>query len=275
MFGYVTANNKILSEADKETYRAYYCGLCHALKKGSGQLSRLTLNYDLTFLAIFLNSVYDLPTDEHISGCILHPLNKHRFYSNEIFGYCADMNIALTYYKLKDDWNDDKNIISLMSSEFFKKKVLEIKEKYPRQCSAMEENLKKLAEAEKNNILIPDIPASYFGNLMGELFVYRDDDKKELLKSFGYELGEFIYISDACNDIKKDIKNKHYNPLITTDSKNFRNILTLLLGECTDVYTKMDIKNNKSIIDNILYSGIWTKYELKDKRRKKKEIKND
>ena len=276
MFGYVVTNSKILSEEDNKIYRAYYCGLCHALKEKYGQISRLTLNYDLTFLAIFLDAVYSLPKKEEYLGCTLHPFSKHLCYNNEIFSYCADMNIALIYYKLLDDWYDDKNIIALFSSEFFKKKIEEIKKKYPRQCSAIEENLKKLMKAEKENILIPDIPASHFGNLMGELFCLYEDKNSKLLKSFGFELGEFIYIIDAVCDIKKDIKQKKYNPLITTPRKDFEKILTLFLAECTDVYNKIEIKNNKAIIDNILYSGIWTKYELKKQRKeKKKERKND
>ncbi len=269
MFGYVVTNDKLLNEEEKKIYRAHYCGLCNKLKEKYGQLSRLTLNYDLTFLALFLNSVYDVGQNEEHKGCCLHPFSKHCCYNNEIFSYCADMNIALTYYKLKDDWIDDKNVFALFSSFFFKNKVGKIKKTYPRQCSAIEENLKKLLEAERKNILIPDIPAGFFGNIMSELFCLYEDENVPLLKSFGFELGEFIYIADACNDIKKDIKHKKYNPLITTPTKNFRNILTMLLGECTDVYKKIDIKKNKAIIDNILYSGIWTKYELNNKRRRK------
>ncbi len=275
MFGYVVTNNKIMSEEENKIYRAYYCGLCHSLKENHGQISRLTLNYDLTFLALFLNAVYNIPLKEDNLGCTLHPFRKHLCYQNEIFSYCADMNIALTYYKLRDDWTDDKNIAALFASEFFKNKIKKIKEAYPRQCEKMEENLKKLMEAEKKNILIPDIPAGYFGNLMGELFCYKNDENAPLLRSFGFELGEFIYIADACNDIKKDIKHKHYNPMITTKRQDFKKILTLLLGECTDVYNKIDIKKNKTIIDNILYSGIWTKYELSNNRKKRRKQKND
>ncbi len=258
-----------MSEEDNKIYRAHYCGLCHALREKYGQISRLTLNYDLTFLSIFLNAVYDIPVEESVLGCMLHPFNKHTCYKNEIFSYCADMNIALTYYKLCDDWHDDKNITALFASNFFKKQIERIKKTYPRQCNAIEENLKKLMDAEKENILVPDIPAKYFGNLMGELFCLYEDKNYTLLKNFGFELGEFIYILDACNDIKKDIKHKKYNPLITTPRKDYKKILTLLLGECTDVYNKIEIKRNKTIIDNILYSGIWTKYELRNKKDKK------
>ena len=271
MFGYVTLNNKISNKEDKDIYQSYYCGLCHALKKNAGQLSRLTLNYDLTFLALFLNGVYDSNPEKKAAVCPVHPFKKYNYFENDIISYCADMNIMLVFYKMKDDWNDDKNIGAYISSKVFEKKLSEIKKKYPRQSEMTEKCLKKLSETEKKNILVPDIPASIFGDLMSELFVYKDDEKSELLRNFGFALGKFIYIIDACCDLKKDIKKKSYNPLIMTDRKNFRDILTLLLSDCTGIYQKLNINKNKSIIDNILYSGIWTKYELNKKRKEKND----
>ena len=59
MFGYVMANQDGLSAEAKERYHAAYCGLCHALGKRHGQKSRLTLTYDLAFLAVFLSALYE------------------------------------------------------------------------------------------------------------------------------------------------------------------------------------------------------------------------
>ena len=52
MFGYVMANRPELKIREYDRYRAYYCGLCRALKKEYGLLGRLTLNYDMTFLVM-------------------------------------------------------------------------------------------------------------------------------------------------------------------------------------------------------------------------------
>ena len=54
MFGYVMANRPELKIREYDRYRAYYCGLCRALKKEYGLLGRLTLNYDMTFLVMLL-----------------------------------------------------------------------------------------------------------------------------------------------------------------------------------------------------------------------------
>ena len=61
MFGYLVAAAEVLDEEQKKRYKACYCGLCRSLKERHGQLSRLTLNYDLTFLVLLLSSLYEPP----------------------------------------------------------------------------------------------------------------------------------------------------------------------------------------------------------------------
>ena len=41
----------------------------------------------------------------------------------------------------------------------------------------------------------------------------------------------------------------------------FKEILEMLLGECAIKFEKLSISNDASIIKNILFSGIWLKYE--------------
>ena len=54
MFGYVLVNKPELKIKEFDLYRSYYCGICHSLKKGYGFTGRMTLNYDMTFLAMLL-----------------------------------------------------------------------------------------------------------------------------------------------------------------------------------------------------------------------------
>jgi len=58
MFGYVVANMEKLTDEEKQRYRAFYCGLCKTLGNRHGKISRITLNYDMAFLIIFLSALY-------------------------------------------------------------------------------------------------------------------------------------------------------------------------------------------------------------------------
>ena len=99
-----------MSEGDQARYRSHYCGLCHAIGARHGQLARMTLTFDLTYLTIFLGSLYE-PEEQGGEGkCMPHPVKAHQWTRSKITDYAADMTIALTYHKLVDDWQDDRRL---------------------------------------------------------------------------------------------------------------------------------------------------------------------
>ena len=109
MFGYITVNQQELKIREYDMYRSYYCGLCHALKKRYGRIGQLLLNYDMTFAAMILSSLYEPETEENKRRCIPHPVLPHMERTNEAVGYAADMTVLLAYQKAEDDWHDDRN----------------------------------------------------------------------------------------------------------------------------------------------------------------------
>ena len=112
MFGYITVNKDELKIKDYRRYRAFYCGVCHSLGEHYGLSGRMTLTYDMTFMAIVLSALYEDSTVPAMHRCIPHPVRKHEALYNEYTDYAAAVNIMLTYYKLKDDWEDERKIKS-------------------------------------------------------------------------------------------------------------------------------------------------------------------
>jgi hypothetical protein len=281
MFGYVNINKPELKVKDFLKYKAYYCGLCKTLKTKYGYIGQMTLSYDMTFLVILLTSLYESDTVNKKERCIANPFRKHDLLSNEITGYVADMNIALTYHHLKDDWQDEKSMAGFAGSNVLKRYYKKISKKYPRQCSVICDCLNRLQEYEKNNETDLDAVARCFGNLMSELFVYRQDMWENTLREMGFYLGKFIYILDAYDDILKDVEHSSYNPLITVYQKesfdtDCGNMLTLMMTECSREFEKLPCLVDIVILRNILYEGVWTKFnKILEERLKRKEQKND
>ena len=145
MFGYILANMEQLSPEDRYRYQSYYCGLCRALGNRRNPLCRMTLSYDITFLALFLSAVYDAPESLHNQKCRVHPLKKQEYLKSEILDYAADMNIYLAYYNMLDDWNDDKNLLSLGESRLLEKECKKVEQSFPRQCRVIREKLDELS----------------------------------------------------------------------------------------------------------------------------------
>ena len=228
MFGYIEANVALLSEEQIARYKGCYCGLCRALNERHGQLSRITLSFDMTFLIMFLSSMYEPEEKSGEGNCIVHPFKKRSYWSDRFTDYAADMNLALAYYNCLDDWNDEGKVLRYAQAKAFENKYKEIKKSWPRQCEAIERCISNLSEIEKNPQSEVDDAANCFGELMGELFVCEEDSIwSSRIRLFGQALGKFIYMMDACVDLKKDKKQSGYcgnrfNRCSDRDSAYFR-----------------------------------------------------
>lgn len=259
MFGYVVANQDALDQEQRNRYKAFYCGLCHALKARHGQVSRATLNYDMAFLVILLTSVSGAEPPLQKERCFLHPTKPHGYYANEYSDYGAAMNVALAYFNQLDNWQDDKQVLSLAEARLLKKEYEKTARIYDRQCRAISEGLSRLSAYEADGELNPDLPAQAFGGIMGALFD-KNGDSPELF-AFGQALGRFIYIMDAAVDFKRDLKRQHYNPLTATPTDSHRAILNMLMADCTACFDALQVTQDKALLENILYSGVWVRYE--------------
>lgn len=281
MFGYVTVHQPELKMKHLAKYRAYYCGLCRSLKKSYGITGQMTLTYDMTFAIILLTSLYESESERSAHYCVVHPMKKHDMLQNEITEYAAAMNVILAYYHFQDDWADEKSVLGLGGSTLLKSKVKKIEEMYPRQCMVIQEKLRELQTFEKENSSNLDLVAGCFGELMSELFAYKEDYWEPTLRKMGFYLGKFIYIMDAFDDIEKDMKEKSYNPLkeaydkLEMDMERFEaycwEILQMMMAECSMEFEKLPCLEDIDILRNIIYDGVWTKYNTKVQKRRENE----
>ena len=267
MFGYVRINKMDLTFREFDYYKGYYCGLCKYLKENHGEVSRLSLNYDITFLIVILTALYKLDSDITYERCIANPLKKKMRIVNEITEYAASMNILLSYYKLEDNLYDDNGIKDKLAYELYKGKLKKAYEKYPQKAEYIKQQLGNLRELEKQGSKSIDKVSNTFGNLMGEIFVYKKDEYEQNLRNIGFNLGKYIYILDAYEDLEEDNKKGRYNPFIDYIDKKeeLKNkvdrLISMSLGMATKNIEQLNLEFNKSIIDNIIYSGVYLRYK--------------
>lgn len=277
MFGYININRQQLSKENMDIYQSYYCGLCHALKQDSGIKGQMFLNYDMTFLILLMTGLYELEDETREFVCPLHPGKKKTERINEATRYAAEMNVLLAYHNLEDDWRDDKAYAKHAISHMIKKDYKRIVEKYPRQAQALERYMEKLVACEQNKEYNLDLIAGLTGEMLGEIFAWKEDIWAEELRCMGFYMGKFIYLMDAYEDLEKDEKNKKYNPFTKFKEENPKDyetisklILTSMMSECSKSFERLPILLHAEIIRNILYSGVWSKYELIQAKKKKR-----
>lgn len=265
MFGYITICEPELKVKDLRKYRAYYCGLCRTLKEKYGSLGQMTLTYDMTFIVILLNSLYECLLTSSSRRCKTHPMKKQDMLQNEITEYAADMNMILTYYHLKDDWQDERKWGSLLGLHALGRKAGKAAGQYSRQHRAMQRELKALEKIEAAGSQNIDEAAGCFGRLMEELLVYKKDVWESDLRRMGFFLGKFIYIMDAYEDLEKDTAEGNYNPLrmLSRDAdyeERCREILCMMIAESSAAFEKLPCLQDADILRNILYTGVWNRY---------------
>ena len=280
MFGYININQKELSEESKKIYQAYYCGLCQKLKTNCGTKGQMLLSYDLTFLIVLLTGLYELENTETEFTCPLHPTKKRTAYIKEATEYAADMNLILAYQNLLDDWKDEKSYTKKAFVKILDKDYTRIVSKYPRQVRALEEFMRKTAEAEKNKETNLDLVAGLTGEMLGEIMCWREDEWQEEMRTLGFYMGKFIYLMDAYEDYEADQKKNCYNPLVYMEKENDQEfdtfcklLLTSMMSECAKSFERLPILLHADILRNILYSGVWSRYEYLQLRKKKLEEK--
>ena len=279
MFGYVTPCKMELKIKDYEKFKAYYCGLCNSIKNDFGNVPRLTLNYDMTFLAVLLDSLSETKCNFKEFNCFMHPLKKRvMINNNSALDYAAFCNTALAYYKLIDDVQDNKTMKSKIFSIFLKNYLSKTPIEYKDILKYTEDTLISLntLEANPNDIGIDELP-HVFADLTGFIisYYYKDAFFKEDLYWLGYNLGKWIYIIDAYDDLEKDIKSNSFNAinfLLNTDKLDFKDFSTLIKPridfllttsavQCLNYLNKLPLIKNEDILYNILELGLMEKMD--------------
>jgi hypothetical protein len=269
LFGYIICNRQKLDKEETERYQSVYCGLCKTLEKNFGQLERVSLNYDMTFLILFLASLYEPDEEKKDFRCPFHPLQKRTAVTNLYTDYAADMTVLLSYFKCLDDWQDEHKHLQYQYAKKIEGSYLEVKKRRQRQCSALEMGIEELGQMEKSHASLADEAANCFGRVMAELFAPGEDFWSNSLRSFGYHLGRFIYLMDATMDYEKDQKTGNYNPLNSMGKKpdDMEELLSMIIGEATQEFEKLPLVQDVHLLRNILYGGVWQQYYAKRGRK--------
>jgi len=277
MFGYVVVNVNKLSEEARTRYGTAYCGLCRRLGALHGLRGRMTLSYDLTFLNLLLCSLYEGETPELCGKgrCPTHPLRPRSWRHAGPTDYCADLSVALHYYSALDKWQDDRSPAGWTLAKALEPKMPLIAARWPRQCAAIRQKLQQLNQCEAERCTDLDTVCGCFGDLMAELFDYKQDLWSAELRALGGSLGRFIYLLDAYDDLHRDEKKGSYNPLRPLAAREdyhrrLEESLELLMAQAAQAFERLPCVQDADLLRNILYSGVWIRHSAVAQREKKR-----
>ena len=276
MLGVMMIRKDELKFREYDRYRGYYCGLCRAIGKRCSSACRMALSFEMTFLAMLHTSLYEPETSAQKHRCLFHPVTKRLMLSNEAIDYAADLSALTAYYDLRDGWEDEHRVDRLAASEILKSAAKRAGERLPRQKEAVERYVQRLHEIEQKNEQNLDAAANLTGEMLAELYVMREDVYAKDLRELGFYLGKFIYLCDSYEDIERDIKKKNYNPLLSRcEDEAFalhcEQMLSDMMARAAMAFERLPLLEDAEIMRNILYSGVWLRFEQASERRKAKK----
>lgn len=289
MFGYIKTDKPEMKIKEYEVYRGLYCSLCKAMGKHFGLLSRLTLSYDITFLLLTrLSFTGTLPCFEG-GRCPFNPTKKCNYCRNadEELRYASAVSVMMFYHKVRDNISDSsffKRLAMYLILPWAKVKYNKAKKMYPKVAEMIEESMSRQADTEKKNTASTDEAAHASADALGRITAYNVKDIRGDIYRFGYGVGKWVYLTDAFDDIEKDISSGSYNVFVNkyklTDSQLTQEIKEDITGTVNmsggifiSAYENITDKTLVPIMENIIYEGMHKSLDSilkgeKDKNRK-------
>lgn len=263
MFGYVRPLQSKLSEAERTTYQAAYCGLCRGLKERCGWCARFILNYDFVFLFLLLDNGGE---ECRTRRCPVHPWEGRPCLArSQTMDLCAWESVILAYYKLADGVADESFFAGLgsrMGRLFLKRAYKKAHAHCPDFDDQVAACLWELDELERASSPKLDAVADTFARLLSAGAPATGDESLERARrQLLYHLGRWIYLIDAWDDLAEDEERDRYNPIAarfgqTPDLDYLATTLNHSLALAQSAFQLLPVTAHSGILENILYLGL-------------------
>jgi len=281
MFGYVKPLLCPKKPQIQQVYRACYCGLCRAMRRRHGQASTLFLQYDIVFLALLLDAVYEQDSGQRPCWCLHRCAERGKTYvaANASLYYAADVNVVLAYHKCRDDWADERKIAGLLGAWLLRGSVRRVERERPALAQVVRARLGELhvLEAAGSSGRADPAPtdewADPFACLLADVAVLAPGVvEKEVapLRWLFYNLGRWIYLIDAWEDRKRDssrfsvlssqrVCNPFLDEGVTREDAAF--LLYGSLAEAGKALALLPLRRNADLLENIILEGCYAMTE--------------
>lgn len=270
MFGFIRPIKPELRVREAERFQSVYCGLCHTIRARYGHLHTMFLSYDMTFMALVLASLEEESPPPVRRRCAASPVRpKVVCPAGAGLERAADLSVLLNYHKLRDTIADERGgkrqaarMLCGMAGPAYRK----ARARLPEEDAVMAGCLAELSEIEKARTPSLDRPADTFARLLAGAVPQTDDATMRILRQMFYHTGRWVYLIDACADLKDDLESGAYNPvalrfgLTEPDLAPVRETLEITLQRSlADIYNAfqlLEVYRDRELLENIIGLGM-------------------
>lgn len=282
MFGYIRPWKPELLVKEWEQYRAVYCGLCRRLGEVCGVVSRLSLSYDGTFLAMLLLGLGNGCAGYERGRCVVNPMKECSYCltQDDSLDLAAVLTVILAWYKLRDDRKDErtgKKLLASLLSPLAAPGHRRAARRFPQLEELAQAYVSAQAQAEQDPQAGLDACAEPTARLLEEALcfaVFRGGGEggaqERILRQLGYHLGRWIYLMDAADDWKKDLRSGSFNPFVRKFSlsgepeeetavqlRGYANeTLNMSMAQLGGAFALLELSQFETILRNIVTQGM-------------------
>lgn len=272
MFGYLDIQKDLLDDGQQGLWQTFMCGLCLSAKRQTGNVSRMFVNNDINTFNVLFHSVLGLDVDIFSARCIAHPFKKRSLLvTDEITDKLAVANVILTRWNLYDDVVDGgkaKKRVALSAINPSYRKARKLWQKLDDEIAA---DYAALRTDEQHNCTSIDRTAHHFAVLSEHFCTLTLGERaNEYITTLCYNLGKWIYLADALDDVAKDIAKGNFNPFVNcynaatvqdvaehVDEIKF--VMYTTLNRVAQCYNDLNPVKYRCVLDNIFYHSIRNK----------------
>ncbi|MCM1042637.1 MAG: DUF5685 family protein [Corallococcus sp.] len=272
MFGYVNIAKDKLEEGQQGLYQTFMCGLCMSTKRLFGQSPRATVNYDITFFNVLFHSFLNIDVDLLSERCIAHPFKKRSILKQtSLCDRLAAANILLVYLNLYDDVVDGGKFKKKAALKSLKKTYLKATDLEPVLNGKLQNRYEQLRNLEKEGCGALDKVCHPFANLSKDFAeVMLGNECNGYIFDLCYNIGKWIYLIDALDDVAQDIKSGQYNAIVScfslTNERDVTNhldeisfVMYATLNRIAQCYNDLNLTKYTCILSNVIYESLRDK----------------
>jgi len=222
MFGFLRAQVKELKVKNYNLGESYYCGLCYALGKEYGTLSRSLTNYDSTFYAILADAQLGAAPSFLKTLCPPRPYLKVRVVRNEApLRFAAGIAVMMLASKLQDDaadgggWRPRSGMLLIRRTIRKAKQDLEAGG-FPIGLILKEwQEQKEIEQGEGPGMELCARPTA---TVLSKVFEHTAvlagaEENREVCARIGHAVGELVFLTDHLLDYPEDVRTGRFNAL--------------------------------------------------------------
>lgn len=270
MFGFIRPVKPELRVKEADRFQQVYCGLCHAIRARYGRLYTMLLSYDMTFFALVIGSGRPDTPPPCKKRCDAHPFCRRACAEpDDALQMAADASVLLAYHKFRDDLDDEKGakrMLAALLCKIGRHGYEKARARMPEADREVRQALDELHALEREKCASMDRAADASARMTAAVVPRTGDDRERILRQMFYQIGRWIYLLDAAQDVAEDLKEDHYNPVvlryglrapdITEIRQPLERTLERSLADVCMACDLLDPQRDEGLIRNIIFLGM-------------------